>query len=69
MLVATVFFVTSCNDKSSTNGTNGTSSAQELTVIGWNVESGGAQTPSIVAWIEEIDDCDIWGFSEVLDRN
>ncbi len=39
--------------------------AQQLTVIGFNVESGGADPQVIAATIAPIDGTDIWGFSEV----
>jgi len=39
--------------------------AQELTVIGFNVESGGADPQTLSAQIGAIQGCDLWGFSEV----
>jgi endonuclease/exonuclease/phosphatase family metal-dependent hydrolase len=46
-------------------GLFGSASAEQLMVIGWNVESGGCDPGVISASIEEIDGCDIWGLSEV----
>lgn len=39
--------------------------AEELTVIGYNVESGGAQSNAVGQRISHIDGCDVWGLSEV----
>ncbi len=39
--------------------------AEPLTVIGFNVESGGADPNTLSKQIASIDGCDIWGFSEV----
>ena len=38
---------------------------EEITVIGWNAESGDANPAVVAARIEEIDGCDIWGICEV----
>jgi hypothetical protein len=40
-------------------------SAKEITVIGWNVESVGADPAVIAATIQAVQGCDIWGLSEV----
>ncbi len=42
--------------------------AQELEVIGYNVESGGADPDIVAQRFIEIDGCDIWGLSEVQDQ-
>ena len=39
--------------------------AEEITVIGWNAESGDANPAVVAARIEEIDGCDLWGICEV----
>lgn len=39
--------------------------AEELTVVGYNVESGGALAEVVAERIAEIDGCDLWGLSEV----
>ena len=39
--------------------------AEEITVIGWNAESGDANPIVVAARIAEIDDCDLWGMCEV----
>ena len=39
--------------------------AEEITVIGWNAESGDANPIVVAARIAEIDDCDLWGICEV----
>ncbi len=39
--------------------------ASDLTVVGYNVESGGAQASIVAERIAAIDGCDLWGFSEV----
>ena len=41
--------------------------AEEITVIGWNAESGDANPIVVAARIAEIDDCDLWGMCEVQD--
>jgi hypothetical protein len=47
-----------------------TLSAQEqLTVNGWNAESGDANPTVISARLTEIDGCDIWGLCEVRDAD
>ncbi len=43
--------------------------ATELTVVGYNVESGGAQAAIIAERVEAIDGCDLWGFSEVQNES
>lgn len=43
--------------------------AETITVIGYNTESGGADPDAVAEVIEEIDGCDIWGFSEVNDTS
>jgi hypothetical protein len=40
---------------------------EPLTVVGFNVESGGANFNVLAAQIEELVDVDLWGFSEVQD--
>ena len=39
--------------------------AEDITVIGWNAESGDANPAVVAARIAEIDGCDIWGICEV----
>jgi hypothetical protein len=39
--------------------------AEPLTVVGFNVESGGANLNVLASQIEELADVDLWGFSEV----
>ncbi|MCP4411091.1 MAG: hypothetical protein GY808_00735, partial [Gammaproteobacteria bacterium] len=46
----------------------GIAHAQELEVIGYNVESGGADPDIVAQRIIEIDGCDIWGLSEVRNQ-
>jgi endonuclease/exonuclease/phosphatase family metal-dependent hydrolase len=41
--------------------------AEPLTVVGFNVESGGANLNVLASQIEELADVDLWGFSEVQD--
>jgi hypothetical protein len=41
--------------------------AESLTVVGFNVESGGANLNVLASQIEELMDVDLWGFSEVQD--
>jgi hypothetical protein len=41
--------------------------AKSLTVVGFNVESGGANLNVLASQIEELADVDLWGFSEVQD--
>ncbi len=43
--------------------------AEDLTVIGYNVESGGAKAEIVARRIAEIDGCDLWGLSEVEGDN
>ncbi|MFH1416850.1 MAG: endonuclease/exonuclease/phosphatase family protein [Planctomycetota bacterium] len=43
--------------------------ATELTVVGYNVESGGAQAAVVAERIAAIDGCDLWGFSEVQNES
>lgn len=43
--------------------------AQSLQVVGWNVESGDAQTHVLVEFIEEQQGIDLWGFSEVQNQS
>ncbi|MHC5023717.1 MAG: exonuclease/endonuclease/phosphatase family protein [Planctomycetota bacterium] len=43
--------------------------ADELTVIAWNVESGGADPQVIAQRIAEFDGCDLWGLAEVNDAS
>jgi hypothetical protein len=43
----------------------GRASAEELTVIGFNAESGGADPQTLSTQIAAIRGCDLWGFSEV----
>lgn len=40
-------------------------SARQVEVMGWNMESGGANVTILAEQIEEFDGIDIWGFSEV----
>jgi endonuclease/exonuclease/phosphatase family metal-dependent hydrolase len=40
-------------------------SSETLTIVAYNVESGGAQAASIAREIEALDGVDIWGFSEI----
>lgn len=42
---------------------------EEITVIGWNAESGDANPNVVANRIEEIDGCDIWGICEVQNAN
>lgn len=42
-------------------------SAAEITIVSWNVESGGADPAVVAARIKEIDGVDIWGLCEVQD--
>jgi hypothetical protein len=41
-------------------------SAQQVTVVGWNVESGGANPRDISRRVRAFQGVDIWGFCEVL---
>jgi hypothetical protein len=41
--------------------------AESLTVVGFNVESGGANLNVLASQIEELAGVDLWGFSEVQD--
>ena len=41
--------------------------AGRLTVVNWNVESGGAQVGTITQRIRAFQGVDLWGFEEVLD--
>ncbi len=44
---------------------------QQLTVIGYNVESGGADQNTLATVIGQIQTqsgCDVWGFSEVMQQ-
>jgi hypothetical protein len=43
--------------------------AQELEVIGYNVESGGADPNEVAIRIAAIDGCDIWGLCEVQNQD
>ena len=43
--------------------------AVDIVVIGYNVESGGADPNTVATRIAEIDGTDIWGFSEVQNQN
>lgn len=42
---------------------------EELTIIAWNVESGGADPQVLAQRIADFDGCDIWGLSEVNDES
>ena len=42
--------------------------AEQLTVIGFNVESGDADAQTLAGLIADIDGCDVWGFSEVRNQ-
>jgi endonuclease/exonuclease/phosphatase family metal-dependent hydrolase len=42
-------------------------SAAEITIVSWNVESGGADPAVAATRIAEMDGVDIWGFCEVQD--
>lgn len=44
-------------------------SSAELTVIGWNVDSGDADPDYLSEKIAAIRGCDIWGFCEVKDES
>jgi len=48
--------------------TAGLTGPETLTIVAYNVESGGAQAASIAREIEAIDDVDIWGFSELANQ-
>ena len=39
--------------------------AQRLTVVGWNIESGGATDAAVAARVRRFQGIDIWGLSEV----
>ncbi len=39
--------------------------AESLTVIGYNLESGGSSLEVLAERVGEVDGCDLWGFSEV----
>ena len=41
--------------------------ATDLTVVGWNVESGGADATTIAGQLAAFDGVDLWGLSEVND--
>ena len=41
-------------------------SQEQITVIGWNAESGDANPDTVANGIARIDGCDIWGMVEVL---
>ena len=43
----------------------GTSAQEQMTVVGWNVESGDASVDSVAARIAAFDGVDIWGLCEV----
>lgn len=43
--------------------------AAEITVVGWNVESGGANMGVLAKQIQDLKGIDIWGFCEVLDES
>src|SRR5688572_22456014 len=43
----------------------GSAGAQQLKVIGYNVESGGAKPNFVKLRIEEADGVDLWGLSEL----
>lgn len=43
--------------------------AQEIAVIGYNVESGGADPNEVAKRIAKVDGCDIWRFCEVSNQN
>jgi hypothetical protein len=47
----------------------GTGDALTLTLISWNVESGGALQPVVASRIAGFDQVDIWGLSEVLEAD
>jgi hypothetical protein len=42
-------------------------SAAEITIVSWNVESGGADPAVLATRIAEMDGVDIWGLCEVQD--
>jgi endonuclease/exonuclease/phosphatase family metal-dependent hydrolase len=42
--------------------------SETLTIIAYNVESGGAQAANVAREIEAIDGVDIWGFSELASQ-
>ncbi len=44
-------------------------SAQELQVIAWNMETGGADPAVLANQIEQFQGIDLWGFSEVRNRD
>ncbi len=41
----------------------------EITVVGWNVESGGANMGVLAKQIQDLKGVDVWGFCEVLDES
>jgi len=43
--------------------------AADMTVISWNVESGGADPGTIAQRIRDLDGVDLWGLSEVQNSN
>lgn len=47
----------------------GTVFAEQITVVGWNVESGGANMGVLAKQMQSLKGVDLWGFSEVLDES
>ena len=43
----------------------GVTAAAEMTVVSWNVESGGADPATLAQRIRDLDGVDLWGLSEV----